>query len=109
MAQISTSKALVNFKWSLKFTYHFFFREHEVSFNQHLINHNQEDPKEIDENHEMHTKRQMDLNIQLTEIQKNIVIKEGLAKQLNNQYIVDYEVSHFNTFEVLYVTFISDL
>lgn len=69
------------------------FREHEVSFNQHLINHNQEDPKEIDENHELHTKRQMDLNIQLTEIQKNIVIKEGLAKQLNNQYVVDYEVS----------------
>lgn len=65
-----------------------------MSFNQHLINHNQEDPKEVDENHEIHTKRQMDLNNQLTEIQKHIVIKEGLAKQLNKQYIVDYEVSN---------------
>lgn len=64
-----------------------------MSFNQHLINHTQEDPKEVDENHELHTKRQMDLNNQLTEIQKHIVIKEGLAKQLNKQYIVDYEVS----------------
>lgn len=66
-----------------------------MSFNQHLINHNQEDVKEVDENHELHTKRQMDLNMQLTEIQKHIVIKEGLAKQLNSQYIVDYEVSFF--------------
>lgn len=55
---------------------------------------NQEDSsKEIDENHELHTKRQMDLNMQLTEIQKQLIIKEGLAKQLNNQYMIDYDVS----------------
>lgn len=64
-----------------------------MSFNHHLINHNQEHAKELDENHELHTRRQMDLNMQLTEIQKQLIIKEGLAKQLNLQYVVDYEVS----------------
>lgn len=75
-----------------------------MSLNQHLINQTQEDPKELDENHELHTKRQMDLNMQLSDIQKQLIIKEGLAKQLNMQYVVDYEVS-FAVIESLFKEF----
>ncbi|XP_018570994.1 chromosome-associated kinesin KIF4 [Anoplophora glabripennis] len=69
-------------------------RNHEESLNKHLMSPptNHAD-SEIQEKEESHTTRQMALNSELLEIQKQLILKESLAVQLasNNQYMVDYK------------------
>ncbi|KAJ8975927.1 hypothetical protein NQ317_014887, partial [Molorchus minor] len=68
-------------------------RIHEESINKHLmttsLDNNAETPLEIHEKQETHTTRQMALNTELIEIQKQLVLKESLALQLaaNNQHM----------------------
>lgn len=68
-------------------------------FNKHLhnssgstVNH-ADTPSEIQEKEESHTTRQMALNSELLDIQKQLILKESLAIQLtsNTKYIVDYK------------------
>ncbi|KAJ8965902.1 hypothetical protein NQ314_003843 [Rhamnusium bicolor] len=72
-------------------------RHHEESVNNHLMSAlmtNEGDTiAEIQKEQETHTTRQVALNTELLEIQKQLVIKESLAQQLttNNQYMVDYQ------------------
>ncbi|XP_074035147.1 kinesin-like protein 3A isoform X2 [Leptinotarsa decemlineata] len=83
-------------------------RNHEEAFNKHLIHasslSNEEGvSKEFEEKKNTHTNRQINLNMQLTEIQKQLIIKESLAKQLmtNNKYIVDYQALEDNNEKIL--------
>uniref|UniRef100_A0A6P7G0F7 Chromosome-associated kinesin KIF4A n=1 Tax=Diabrotica virgifera virgifera TaxID=50390 RepID=A0A6P7G0F7_DIAVI len=51
-----------------------------------------EQSEDIQEKQESHTNRQFNLNIQLTEIEKQLNIKENLAKELiSANYVVDYQ------------------
>lgn len=50
-------------------------------------------PTEIQEKEETHTTRQVALNSELLDIQRQLIMKQSLAVQLatNNQYMVDYK------------------
>ncbi|KAG5900429.1 hypothetical protein JTB14_029315 [Gonioctena quinquepunctata] len=78
-------------------------RNHEEAFNKQLIHasslsNNEGASKEFEEQRNTHTSRQINLNMELKEIQKQLIIKEGLAKQLmsNNNCIVDYKALEEN-------------
>ncbi|KAJ8941944.1 hypothetical protein NQ318_013278 [Aromia moschata] len=72
-------------------------RSHEEDLNKHLMcapaPGDAEVPAEIQEKQETHTTRQMALNTELIEIQKQLVLKESLATQIaaNSRNIVDYQ------------------
>ncbi|XP_056635115.1 chromosome-associated kinesin KIF4 isoform X1 [Diorhabda sublineata] len=65
--------------------------------NKHSIKDSSENEKEesedMEEKQESHTNRQLDLKGQLSEIEKQLNLKESLAKQYinSNQYVVDYQ------------------
>ncbi|XP_072394282.1 chromosome-associated kinesin KIF4 [Diabrotica undecimpunctata] len=51
-----------------------------------------EQSEDIQEKQESHTNRQFNLNVQLTEIEKQLNLKENLAKELiSANYVVDYQ------------------
>lgn len=61
-----------------------------------------EDSEDLEEKQESHTNRQLDLKGQLTEIEKELNLKESLAKlyMSNNQYVVDYQAMAENEYKI---------